>query len=126
MEEQQEYHESLLKYHCRYTQMHSEGSHHETYGIYITAESQEEAEAIVRKLRPKALQVWVYDGIQVYAHAKKSTMIASVTQFYNELDLSQYKPRDEFEKLQEAIERAMKYETDESVLKYLKSFVDNY
>jgi len=122
----QEYHETLLKYHCRYTQLHSEASHHEIYGIYITAESQEEAEAILRKLRPKALKVRVYDGIQVYAHAKKSTMIASVTQFYDELDLNQYKPRDEFVKLQKAIERAMKYETDESVLKYLKSFVDNY
>jgi hypothetical protein len=68
----EEYHEELLKYHCRYTQMHPGGSHHETYGIYITAESKEEAELLLRKLQPKALQVWVYEGIQVYAHAEKT------------------------------------------------------
>ena len=68
----EEYHESLLKYHCRYTQMHPGGSHKETYGIYITAESKAEAEAILRSMRPKALKVWVYDGIQVYAHKEKT------------------------------------------------------
>ena len=70
----EEYHESLFKYHCRYTQMHPGGSHHETYGIYITAESKEEAELLLRKLRPKALKVWVYEGIQVYAHAEKTSV----------------------------------------------------
>ena len=70
----EEYHEELLKYHCRYTQMHPGGSHHETYGIYVTAESKEEAELLLRKIRPKALQVWVYEGIQVYAHAEKTSV----------------------------------------------------
>ena len=68
----EEYHPTLLKYHCRYTQLHPGGSHHETYGNYITAESKEEAEAILRSRRPKAIQVWVYDGERVCAHKKKS------------------------------------------------------
>ena len=52
--------------------MHPGGSHHETYGAYITAESKEEAESILRMRWPKALKVWVYEGIQVYAHAEKT------------------------------------------------------
>ena len=117
MNDQQEYHESLRKYHCRYTQLHPGSIHrHETYGIYITAESEEEAEAILRKLRPKALQVWVYEGVQVYAHKQKTTWFA--------LD---YKPTNELDKLQDALERAMKYHPDETeVLAYLKAFIDNY
>ena len=75
----EEYHPTLLKYHCRYTQLHPGGSHHETYGSYITAECKHEAELILRKRRPKALQVWVYEGIQVYAHAEKTSTIRSQT-----------------------------------------------
>ena len=72
----EEYHQTLLKYRCRYTERNDGriGWFIEAYGSFITAESKEEAEDILRKLRPKALKVWVYDGEQVYAHKEKTTV----------------------------------------------------
>jgi len=70
----EEYHQTLLKYRCSYTERNEPPWFIETYGSYITAESKEEAEDILRKLRPKALKVWVYDGEQVYAHKEKTTV----------------------------------------------------
>ncbi len=70
----EEYHPVLLKFHCRYTQMHPSYSHHETYGAYITAECKHEAELILRMRWPKALKVWVYEGERVYAHAEKTSV----------------------------------------------------
>ena len=92
MEAKSEYHELLLKYQCRYTQIHPVGC--------MTASK--------------------------FIPMRGKRAISPLAQFYERFDLNQYKPRDELEKLQEAIERAMKYETDESVLAYLKSFIDNH
>ena len=68
----EEYHPTLRKFQCRYTQMHPSYSHHETYGSYITAECKHEAELILRMRHPKALKVWVYEGERVYLHKKKT------------------------------------------------------
>ena len=68
----EEYHQTLLTFHCRYTKLHPGGSHHETYGSYITAECKHEAELILRMRHPKALKVWVDEGERVHAHKKKT------------------------------------------------------
>jgi hypothetical protein len=47
------------EWHCRYTSMHPGGSHHQTFPIFVKADTAAEAEAEVRMLRPNALKVWV-------------------------------------------------------------------
>ena len=39
--------------------MHPGGSHHQTFPIFVKADTAAEAEAEVRMLRPDALKVWV-------------------------------------------------------------------
>ena len=69
-----EYHPTLLKFRCRYTQLHPRYSRIEAYGGYITAECKHEAELILRRRWPKAIKVWVYEGERVYSHAEKTSV----------------------------------------------------
>ena len=39
--------------------MHPGGSHHQIFPIFVKADTPQEAEAEVRKLKPHALKVWV-------------------------------------------------------------------
>ena len=47
------------EWHCRYESMHPGGSHSQIFPIFVKADTRQEAEAEVRRLKPHATKVWV-------------------------------------------------------------------
>jgi len=47
------------EWHCRYESMHPRGSHTQIFPIFVKADTMQEAEAEVRRLKPHAKKVWV-------------------------------------------------------------------